>query len=443
MADDASGGSETVAAAMRRIFANTGWLAASKVVSAVLSLFYIAIVTRTLGVANFGLFATVLASGQLVATIVKFESWQGFVKFGQKPLQAADSGALASLVTVAAAVDLGGALVGSLLALAFSLLVGPMLGWDSDLQIYAICYALILLFAVRSTPMGLLRLLDRFDAGALAESMIPITRMIGALLALAFRPDILGFLTAWAISEAIASISYWMLSYRCSKQHVARVGFGELRAKFARFPGFFRFALATNVTTTLAAFTKQGPVLLLGLFAGQNEAGLYRLAQQLAKSLGKLTGMFARAMFAEMARSHERSEGEEGNENLRQIAGISIKLGMGSGLLIAALILMLGEFILVTMSGKEYLGAYPLLLLLGIAGAVSMMGAAFEPFLLATGRILQAVTIRLLALTLLFALLAWLLPIQGVAGAAGAVLLVAIFSELLRAIYVRRLLRRD
>lgn len=440
MVEEVKGSGETAAAALRRIFANTGWLAASKVVSAVLSLFYLAIVTRTLGVANFGLFAMVIASGQLIATVVKFESWQGLIKFGQKPLERGDKPSLADLVAVAAVTDLTGALVGTILAFAFAFWAGPHLGWDTQLQWNAILYAVILLFAIRSTPMGLLRLLDRYDASAVAESMIPITRMIGALLALAFMPNIFGFLLAWAASEMIASVSYWLLSYNYGKSSVGRLSLGNIRSKFARFPGFFRFAVATNLTTTLNAFTNQGPVLLLGLFVGQVEAGLYRLAQQLATSLGKLTGLFSRALFAEMARNHERSEGENGKQALRQIAGTSFKLGMGSAVLVILLVIFLGEFILVTMSGPDYAAAYPLLLLLGVAGAVDMMGAAFEPLLLATGRIRQTVYIRLFVVAILLALLAWMLPNYGIIGAAGSVLAVAVLGAILRGYFARRFL---
>jgi len=382
----------------------------------------------------------ILASGQLISTVVKFESWKGFVKFGQTSLERGDREALASLVTVAAVVDFSGVVIGSALAVGFSLLIVPLLGWDPDFQTYAIVYALILLLAVRSTPMGLLRLLDRYDTGALAESMIPITRMVGALLALFLRPDILGFLCAWAASEVIASISYWWLSYHYGRGKVGRVRINNIRSKFARFPGFFRFAVATSLTSTLGAISAQGPVLLLGLFAGQAEAGLYRLAQQLSNALRRLTGLFSMALFAEMARNHERSPGEEGRANLRRISATSIKLGVSSGLLTILLLVVLGESILVTMSGTEYIGAYPLLLLLGIAGAVDMMGTAFEPLLLATGRMLQSVMVRLATVALLIALLTWLLPVYGVTGAAVAVLAVAIFGFLLRGFYARRLL---
>ena len=58
-----------------RILANTGWLLGGKGVGAVLSLAYLAIVTRTLGVADFGQFALVLSAATVIKTITSFDSW--------------------------------------------------------------------------------------------------------------------------------------------------------------------------------------------------------------------------------------------------------------------------------------------------------------------------------------------------------------------------------
>ena len=49
---------------MRAIARNLGWMLASRGVLAVLSLVYLAIVTRTLGVAGFGRFALITGASQ-------------------------------------------------------------------------------------------------------------------------------------------------------------------------------------------------------------------------------------------------------------------------------------------------------------------------------------------------------------------------------------------
>ena len=87
-------GSGAAADAFARILANTGWLLGGKGVGAVLSLAYLAIVTRTLGVADFGRFALVLSAANVIKTLVSFDSWQIVVRYGQPHLAAGDGDAL-------------------------------------------------------------------------------------------------------------------------------------------------------------------------------------------------------------------------------------------------------------------------------------------------------------------------------------------------------------
>ena len=52
---------------IKRIIANTGWLLGGKGFGGILSLFYLAILTRTLGVAGFGQFALITGTAQAIA----------------------------------------------------------------------------------------------------------------------------------------------------------------------------------------------------------------------------------------------------------------------------------------------------------------------------------------------------------------------------------------
>ncbi len=56
------------AGGVRAVLANLGWLLASRGVLAVLSLLYLGIATRTLGLADFGRFALVTGAAQALAT---------------------------------------------------------------------------------------------------------------------------------------------------------------------------------------------------------------------------------------------------------------------------------------------------------------------------------------------------------------------------------------
>src|SRR3546814_8420959 len=115
---------------------------------------------------------------------------------------------------------LGGAIVGCLVAALATLLLGPYFGWSRELSLQALAYGAVILLTIRSTPIGILRLFDRFDAGALAETMIPIGRMIGATAAWLVAPDITSFLLAWAAAALLCSFSYWTLALRTARTHM-------------------------------------------------------------------------------------------------------------------------------------------------------------------------------------------------------------------------------
>ena len=65
-----------------RVFRNSSWLFSAKGVGAVLSIFYLAILTRTLGVAGFGEFMVIVGAIQVLAAILKLQTWQAVVQFG-------------------------------------------------------------------------------------------------------------------------------------------------------------------------------------------------------------------------------------------------------------------------------------------------------------------------------------------------------------------------
>ena len=92
---------------------NLGWLLASRGVVAVLSLVYLGIATRSLGVADFGRFALITGAAQAIATIVGFQTWQIVVRYGVDHVNSGDEAALARLLRLCVLLDAGCAVVGS------------------------------------------------------------------------------------------------------------------------------------------------------------------------------------------------------------------------------------------------------------------------------------------------------------------------------------------
>ncbi|MCB8875174.1 lipopolysaccharide biosynthesis protein [Acidisoma silvae] len=401
-----------------KVFANLGWLLAGKGVGAVLSLVYLALAARTLGPRGFGEFTLITGGAQAVAAFVSFQTWQIVVRYGLPHLKAGRSDAAARLASFCLMLDLGGALVGCLVAALAVWLLGDWLRWPPGLAWDGLGFTFVILLTVRSTAVGVLRLHDRFGVGASADAVTPITRFAGALAVVACGPSVPGFLLAWTAGEIFTAVAYWMAVARTVPGAMAWPNRRRLRLAVLENKGIWRFSWLTNLNTTLDAGAKQAVVLLVGLAAGPVGAGQYRLAYQLTQALARISDMASRAIFSELARAHAAG----GREDFRRLILRAVGLASGAGTVIMVILLIAGRPILGLIGGEAYRGVYPLLVLLGLAAAFDLASAIFEPALIAMGRATQVIAARILACISLFAILALFLPLWGTRGAAEAVL---------------------
>lgn len=404
-----------------RILANTGWLLGGKGVGAVLSLAYLAIVTRTLGVADFGRFALVLSAATVIKTITSFDSWQIVVRYGQTHLATGNADALNRVLRFCILIDLVSAVVGGAIAAFIILAFGGLLELPPGMGWQAWIFCMVMMITIRSSPTGILRLFDRFDSAALAETMIPVGRMIGAVAALGLMPTITGFLIAWGAAELLCAIAYWGLALREGRGRIGQWTAGRALDARSENPGIIGFLTATNLQTSLSSMGQQVAVLVVGLFVGPVGAGLYRLANQLANSLTKISGLLSRSIFVELSRS-----GSQGGEALGALFRRTNRLALVAGAVIIALILIIGHPLLGLIAGHDFLPAYPLLLLLGIAACIDLIGVSYRPLLMATDRAGLSLRITFISTALLLGMQAALLPLYGTIGAASANIIAAI-----------------
>lgn len=423
-----------------RILANTAWLLGGKGVGAVLSLAYLAIVTRTLGVADFGRFTLVLSAATAIRTLVSFDSWQIVVRYGQNHINRPDGmggDAISRLVRFCILIDLVSALAGCALAAIAVLFFGRMMDLSPAMAWQALGFCAVMLLTIRSSPMGLLRLFNRFDAGTLAETMIPIGRMIGAGAALFIMPNISGFLAAWAMAELLCAITYWTLALREARGRMGPWRAGRTMDARHENPGIMGFLTATNLQVTLSSVGSQVAVLIIGAFVGPTGAGLYRLGYQLSQALTKISGLLSRSIFVELARVHSG----HGADELRALFHRTSRLAMIAGVIIIILIVTVGKPILGLIAGQEFLAAYPILLLLGIGGSIDLIGVSYRPLLMASDNAGISLRITMLTTGLLLALLFALLPALGTVGAALASLAASVVGFVAMGWASRRALR--
>ncbi len=416
---------------------NAGVLGLGRAGQGVLSLASMAVTARALGVHDFGALMLIHGFMLTVADIAKFQSWQTIVRYGAAALQEDDHARLQRTIGFALRLDLIAALTG--LAVIW-IAAGPaatLFGLNDDVARTAALYGCVIVFVTTNfVPIGLLRLLDRFDLLAAQTQVSAGVRLTGAVVLLVFQGDLNDFLMLWFVSVVAGSAAYHGLAWST----LARSGLaGGLAARLCRpgraEPGLWRFVLHTNVAGTLAMLQTRVGLLAVGWLLGPAAAGLYQVARQIADVLVKSNSkLLTPAIYPELARLSAPRQAE-GRRLMVRRNGL---LAAAAAACVFALLALFGRDLIAIAFSASYLDAYTTMLWLALAGLISLATFPLEPLLFASGWPRAVMVARLVAAVAYLTLLYLLLPRLGLEGAgiaatAGAALGAVLFGAAARA----------
>jgi O-antigen/teichoic acid export membrane protein len=379
-------------------------------INAALSLGYLALATRALGLEGFGNFILVTAFAQAIVGLASFQTWQSVVRWGHEPETAGDAVGFSiglDLLTIA-----GGIAIAALLLF----LAGDWLPVPRDLRGEAFAVTAVFLLSIRSTPTGILRLHDRYAKAAVADAVTSVVRLSASALAFVAWPTIPGFLLAWALGELATAFAYWFFALQ--QQRVAWGSVSLTRLPRAE-PGAWGFVWGTGLSGILLVASRQLIVLLVGALGGAALAGIYRVAAQLGEGLLKLAQALLRATYPELVRDPEAA---------RHIAARIGKIALFTGVAAVVLAVLAGHWVIVIVAGREYAAAYAPMIVLSAAAAIELAGATLEALLVARGHALRNFLLRAVPTVLAVASLPFAVPLAGASGAAAAVLVASVLT---------------
>lgn len=420
-----------------RILQNTAWLLGGKGFGAVCGLLYLAILTRTLGLKDFGHFSLIFGTAQALIAIAGFQTWRVVVRYGSEHVHAQEWDKFGRLGMLCGLLDAAGAIAGCALAAVVIYGFAHVLDLNPNYIDMAFWFSCASLWALVSAPTGIVRALHRFDMAVYVEAVVPTGRLIAAVVIWLTGPTVGRFLFAWAAIDVLESVLYWIMARRLCPQAVRLANLGKWRLALEENPGVGHFFWVTYAGATIDATMKNGPLLVVGGWVGTRAAGLYRLASQLSQALSKLSTLLTRSVYAEVARVRVSSEAAEFRKLALQTSAIA---GM-AGLVVVGVALVAGRQLLALIGGEAFEGGAAILVPLAIAASFDLASVAFEPVLHSTGRARLSLIARLLAVAALGVGLVLFIPI-GPSGAAWAVALAGAVSYVAMGIMAWRTLEK-
>lgn len=425
--------------ALKRIYRNAGVLLGGKSAAGVLSLGYLALAARALGPDAFGVLVLLHTYAMVVGNITTFKAWQAVVRYGHLCLHDGRHGELQVLIRFTALLDLGGAVVGAAAAAALASTAASMLGWPADAVPLAMLYSLVILFAIRSTPAGILQLFDRFDLLAAHETVSPAVRLAGAVIAYAAGAGLTGFVLVWLASGIVEGLVLWGLGLReLGRQGLLRGLVGWPHGAAGMHRGLWRFVWSLNLDTSLTQVTSRIAPLAVGWVLGPASAGLFHLANRLATTLAQAGKLLRQGSYPELARLVAEDE-------LKAVKRVILRAGLlaaAGGVPVLLVLVAFGRPILELIGGPEFTAAYTVLTLMATARVIHLLGFPLGATLVALGRPGLAVRVNLAMAVLFVPVLLGLLERTGLIGAGLNAIAFATMTVSLMAALVLSLLSR-
>ncbi len=426
---------------LRRVGGNIAALVTGKAGAGLLSIVTLAIVARRLGVENYGVLTLVHGYVTLIGSVVAFSGWHGLVRYGGEALHRGDHGRFLRLVGFLSLIELGFALVAIALAVLLVPLVGPRLGWPPDAIRFAPFYCIAVLATVRATPQGILQLADRFDLIGLHQIVMPIVRLVGALIAWAMGGGLTAFFLVWLAGALAEGISMWLFALGrlpgLVRDYDRPLG-TSLRPRGIRRdnPGILPFIATTNADLTLQEFAPNAVPLVIGWVLGPAAVGLFALSLRVSNVIMQPARMMGQASYAVIADLIRRRRFAELSHTVWRSVAIATAL---AGVLVAVIALF-APTILTLLGGASFAGGAALLIIVAAGRALQAGAPVLIATLTAFGRPGRSIMVNLSASLVFLAVLPLLLGRLGVEGAGLQVLLQAVATIAALTWLVRRLL---
>ncbi len=386
----------------KRIAANTGLMIGAKALGVLFGVGTLWIATKSLDPVLFGTVIFLHAYMLFFAEVATFQSWQSIIRFGTDDLKHGDGDSLARLLNFGIKLDVISVIFAYLASVALFGLVAlmadifpsiqPKYGLDIEtLRDYSAVYCLVVFARQIGTSIGVFRLFDKFHVLAIEALIMPMARFAGSIYAAWAGWGINGFLAVWFSASLLSYL--FVITMAAFELRRRRLLGRVLRAKFNfRKPreGLWRFVIKSNIDSTLATGDMHLPLLLVMALFGAAWAGVYKVAEEVAKLLSEGFKLIDQVIYPELAKL-------VANGSVDKIWHIVMRAAialLGVGVVSSLLILFLGPDILGGIFGEDYIAAAPLASLLVPAAALMGIVTPLYPIFYAANVPERAIYVR-------------------------------------------------
>lgn len=406
----------------KNLLKNASWLFGGGMGGSLFAMAEVVILTRFLGLEQFGLFSIVVAYVRIVKGLLDFKVNETVIKYLGRHLERKEKGKALSFIKLFYLIDFFTGVVAFLTAVLLTG-VANKLFIKSDVAFdLVLIYALSILIAtVNTTSRAILEVFKKFSNVALVDMLSVAVRALLVFASLAAGYGIKGALVAYVAAAFIHFLVLQFLVNRVLVYEGLKRWFTAAIAPAAKeIKGVTLFILSSTVSNFLSkVFTRDFPILVLGHFFTSEISGLYKTATTFSKIWGKLKSPAGKVIYPTLVSLEEQGS----YEVFKQVVSYSVKFLLKILVPVGVVFFVFAETIIGIFFGSEYLPAANAMRIIVVAEVLSSIYLWLPPAYLALGKIWLRAGLTFVSALIYAAALFYLAPLYSLEGAAFAKLL--------------------
>ena len=418
-----------------RLVKNAGILLSGNVVSSLLRLASLAIITRALSPADFGLLVLIETYAAIFDLIFNFQSWQTLIKYCADALSNKDQAGFKSLIKFGIFLDVGSAFLATSSAILFAGIFGLLFGWEKELNHLIMFYSLIILFNISGTPTAILRLFDKFKLFSIQSILSSILKLAGVAIAFYNDAGLEGFIYVLMITEifqrAFLLLTGWLTLKSKGYEDIMK---SPLKGIKEKHKGIWNFTLASNVNTTIVNFARRFDKVIVFQILNTEAVAVYKLAESINRLILKIMDPLYFSVYPELAKLVSGNAMKSLNRLLMRTSAI---------ICLVSLLLYIGFFIGIDLFveiifGEAYIQVGTIVLFYIFGTLISFIFFYAQPLVLAFGKATAALKINIITVSIYILLLYVLTYYFGLIGSAISFSIFMMLAVFFRIYYIQK-----
>ncbi len=418
-----------------RLIKNAGILLSGNVISALLRLAALAIITRALSPADFGLLVLIETYAAIFDLLFNFQSWQALIKYGADALKAGDDEGFKKLIKFGTILDVGSALLATLFAVSLAHGISQLFGWAFELKNMIMIYSFVILFNLSGTPTAILRLFDKFKLFTIQNVLTSVIKLFFVAVAYFYDAGLEGFILIWLITGIFQNLflfaSGWWIIRSKGYKNIINSSIKNINKKFN---GIWHFVWASNINATLIKFTRHFDKFIILYILNTEAVAFYKLVQSINSIIARLIDPLYVSVYPELAKLVSDNNIKELNRLLKRTSFIIFLVAL---FLYVGAIVGIDVFVKIIF-GDAYEGVGKIALCYIFGTLISVIFYYAQPLVLAFGQAPTALKINIFNIFVYISMLYTLTYTFGLIGAAISFSVFMILSVFFRLFYIQK-----